>query len=33
MMVGQMGDHGKADLHAISNEEDVFVDKKCQLPV
>ncbi len=33
LMVCQMNDHGEVDLCAISREEDVFVDKKCQSPI
>jgi hypothetical protein len=31
LMVCQMSDFGEADLHAISHEEDVFVDKETSI--
>jgi hypothetical protein len=33
LMACQISDHGEACLCAISCEEDVFVDKKRQLPI
>jgi hypothetical protein len=33
LTVQQMGDHRKANLCAVSSEEDVFVKKKHKLPI